>query len=138
MTVVGSPATQQNTSVRFRSFDDPWGHTTDWRYGRGVPAHVTHTRVFDSGPSTIHGVTPVTGDTDVGSPYTDQKTSVQFRSVDDPWGHTADWRYGRGVPVHGTKHDECSIQVIRPMHGVTPQTGVMDVGSQYTYTAGWR
>ena len=25
--------------VRFRSFDGPWGHTTDWRYGRGVPVH---------------------------------------------------------------------------------------------------
>ena len=34
--VVGSPVTLQNTSVRFRSLDNLWGHT-DWRYGRGVP-----------------------------------------------------------------------------------------------------
>ena len=28
------------------------------------------------------------------------------------WGHTTDWRYGRGVPVHVPKH-MCSIQVSR-------------------------
>ena len=56
--------------------------------------------MFDSGRWTIHGVT-VTGVTDVGSPYTQQNASVRFRSFDDPWGQTAaDWRCGRGVPVH--------------------------------------
>ena len=59
----------------------------------------------------------------MGCPYTEQHTSVRVRSVEDPWGHTTDWRYGCGVPVHGTKH-ESSIQVSRPpMHGVTPLTG---------------
>ena len=45
-------------------------------------------------------------------------------------GHTTDWRYGPGVPVHGTNH-ECSFQVFRrPMHGVTPLTGVTVLGSR--------
>ena len=39
-----------------------WGHTTDWRYGRGVPVHVPKKHMFDSGQSTIHGRgTPLTG-----------------------------------------------------------------------------
>ena len=90
------------------------GHITDWRYGRGVPGHVTkhkcsiqvirramgshhrlamrtwgpctvHTtkHVFDSGHSTIHGVTPVTGRYGRRVPVHVQNTSVRFRSVDD-------------------------------------------------------
>ena len=75
--------------------------------------------------------TPPTRVTVVGPPYTEQHTSVRFKSVDD---HTTDWLYGHGVPIHGTKH-ECSIQVIRrPMHGVTPLTGVTDARSPCTKT----
>ena len=33
---------------------------TDWRYGRGAPVHVPE-HGFDSGQSTIHGGTPLTG-----------------------------------------------------------------------------
>ena len=59
VTDMGSPYTC-NTSVRFRSVDDPWDHTSDQRYGRGVPIQVPK-HVFDSGQSTIHGGTPLTG-----------------------------------------------------------------------------
>ena len=37
------------------------------------------------------GATPLTGVKVVGSPVT-YHNSVRFRSVDDPWGHTTDWR----------------------------------------------
>ena len=33
------PAPQR---VRLMSVDDPCGHTIEWRYGRGVPVHVTN------------------------------------------------------------------------------------------------
>ena len=143
-----------------------WYHTTDWHYRRGVPVHGTkHECSIQVSRRPMHGITPLTGITVVGSPCTEQNTSVRFRSVDDPcmvshhwlalpswgprtrnktrvfdsgqstthvWYPTTDWRYRRGVPVHGTKH-ECSIQVSRrPMHGITPLTGVTVVGSPYT------
>ena len=72
--------------------------TTDWRYRRGVPVHVlanilNNMRMFESGQSTIHGVTPLTtpltGVTVVGPPYTYQNMcSIQFsrRSM----GHIAE------------------------------------------------
>ena len=43
-----------------------WGHTTDGRYGRGVPIPVPK-HVLDSGQSTIHGGTPLTGVKVLGS-----------------------------------------------------------------------
>ena len=116
--------------------------------------------MFDSRQSTIHGVAPLTGVTVVGSLYTEQSTSIRFMSVDEPWGHNTDWRYGRGVPGHVPKH-KCSTQVrtmgshhrlaLRSWGPCTEQntnarfrsfddprmgsalTGVTDVESRYTY-----
>ena len=54
VTVVGSPYTEQHTRVRFRTVDDPCGHTTDRRsvLGSGTPGSLTvvsgggHSRQF--------------------------------------------------------------------------------------------
>ena len=54
-----SMARRKRSSAGFTLVDDPWGHTTDWRFGRGVPVH--NTPVFDSGQPTIHGVISQTG-----------------------------------------------------------------------------
>ena len=98
VTDVGSPYTNQNTSVRFRSFDDPWGHTTDCHgvtvVGSAYTEQNTSVRLclIQVIRRPMHGVTPLTGVTDMGSRYTHQKTRVRLKSVDDPWGHTTDWR----------------------------------------------
>ena len=122
------------------------GHTTGWRYGRGVPIYTqqntcsiqvirrpmgSHYRlaIRTWGPCACNKNRLRFRSVDEPSGHT---TSVRFRSVDDPWRHTTDWRYSRGVPVRGTKHER-SIQVVRrPMHA-TPLTSVTDVGSPYTY-----
>ena len=60
-----------------------------WRYGSGVAVHVTtHECSIQVSRRSMHGVAPLAGITEVGSPYTQQHTSVRFRSVDDPWSHT--------------------------------------------------
>ena len=47
------------------------GHTTDWRYGHGVPGHVTTRECsIRAIRRRMHGVTPLTGVTDVESPST--------------------------------------------------------------------
>ena len=64
---MGSPVTQQNTSIRFRSFDDPWVTPPTGETDVGSPVHVTK-HVFDSGQSTIHRGTPLTGVSVLASP----------------------------------------------------------------------
>ena len=61
------------------------GITPDWRYRRGVLVHGTkHECSIQVSRRSMHGITPLTGVTVAGSPYTEQNTSVRFRSVDDP------------------------------------------------------
>ena len=57
-----------------------WGHTSDWCYGRGVPVHVPK-HVFDSGQSTIHADTPLTGVKALGSPGHSRESHGSLRGA---------------------------------------------------------
>ena len=90
-------------------------------------------RVVDCFQSKIHGVTPLTGVTDVGSLYTKHECSIQVSRQSVGSHHY--WRHGRGVTVHVTT---CEITRVfdsgqSTIHGVTPLTSVTVVGSSYMY-----
>ena len=102
------PATTTTTIILLRT-SSPY---RSWRYGRGVPGHVTKHKcsiqVIRRPVRSHYRLAIRTWGSRTRNKF---KTRLRFRSVDNPWRHTTDWRY----PY--TYQNTCSIHVSRRSMG---------------------